>query len=70
MTDKMNDFHNQLKEILEKLNTLGSKHPELFLEVLPEGEDVRMADALQAITKAEEVTAITVEHLQDPEVLV
>ena len=70
MTDKLVDFHSQLKDILEKLEALRKKHPDLFLEVLPDGEDVRMTDAFYAITKAEELAAITVEHLQEPEVMI
>lgn len=70
MTDKLVDFHSQLKDISEKLEALKKKHPDLFLEVLSDGEDVRMVDAFYAISKAEELMAITVEHLQEPEVMI
>lgn len=45
-------FFNELNSLLEHLQSVKTRHPNLFASVLPEGEDLRLPDAQQALETA------------------
>ena len=57
LTHDLEQFHNGLTEALQQLELLQTNYPEMFKEVLPEGEDIRLEDALTALQNAEDETA-------------
>lgn len=61
LTQSLEQFTNGLTDILERLQQLKSNHPTMFKEVLPDGEELRLQDALTAvqIAQAEAEKALT-----------
>lgn len=57
LTYDLEQFHDGLTEALTIVENLKSNYPELFKEVLPDGEELRMSDALQVLQTAQEQTA-------------
>lgn len=53
LTHNLEQFTNELTDIKQRLEQLKSNHPTMFREVLPEGEELRLQDALTAIHNAQ-----------------
>lgn len=52
LTQNLEQFTNELTEILQQLEQLKTNHPTMFREVLPDGGELRLEDALTAIQNA------------------
>ncbi len=53
LTHNLEQFTNQLTDIKQRLEQLKSNHPTMFREVLAEGEELRLVDALIALQNAQ-----------------
>ena len=55
LTHNLEQFTNELTDIFNRLGLLKHHYPTLFKEVLPDGEELRLEDALTALQNAEAV---------------
>lgn len=53
LTHNLEQFTNDLTDILNRLGMLKHHYPTLFKEVLPDGEELRLEDALTAVLNAQ-----------------
>lgn len=53
LTQDLEEFHSELEKARRHLQKAKDNYPRLFLSVLPEGEEMRLGDALQALSKAQ-----------------
>ncbi len=61
LTHDLEQFQEGLSVILNLTEILKNKYPEMFQEVLPDGEELRLQDALTAIQNAHEQVAISLD---------
>lgn len=52
LTHNLEQFTNELTDIFNRLGLLKHHYPTLFKEVLPDGEELRLEDALTALQNA------------------
>lgn len=52
LTHNLEQFTNELTDIFNRLVLLKHDYPTLFKEVLPDGEELRLEDALTALQNA------------------
>lgn len=53
LTHNLEQFTNDLTDITNRLRMLKYYYPTLFQEVLPDGEELRLEDALTALSNAQ-----------------
>ena len=53
LSHNIEQFTNELTDVLNRLGMVKHNYPTLFKEVLPDGEELRLEDALTALQNAQ-----------------